>query len=104
MCSGASPIVPSTSSWPAWPMSTIVYPSAANFRASRWTLVTSGQVASMVCRRRASALAWTLGATPCAENTTVAPSGTSVSASTNTAPRSRNCSTTCLLWTISLRT
>ena len=24
MCSGASPIVPSTSSWPSWPMSTIV--------------------------------------------------------------------------------
>ena len=54
--------------------------------------------------RAAAALAWTLGATPCAENTTVAPSGTSVSESTNTAPRSRSCSTTCLLWTISLRT
>ena len=50
------------------------------------------------------ALACTLGATPWAENTTVAPSGTSVSDSTNTAPRSRSCSTTCLLWTISLRT
>ena len=24
MCSGASPVVPSTSSWPSWPTSTIV--------------------------------------------------------------------------------
>ena len=72
--------------------------------ASTWTLVTSGQVASIVCRLRAAAPACTLGATPWAENTTVAPSGTSASDSTNTAPRSRSCSTTCLLWTISLRT
>src|SRR5918992_1872857 len=35
---------------------------------------------------------------------TVSPSGTSVSCSTKIAPRSRSCSTTCLLWTISLRT
>ena len=102
--SGASPIVPSTSSWPSWPTSTIVYPSAANFLASTCTLVTSGQVASTERRLRASALACTLGATPWAENTTVSPSGTSVSSSTNTAPRARSCSTTCLLWTISLRT
>ena len=34
-------------------------------------------MASIVCRRRAAALACTAGATPWAENTTVAPSGTS---------------------------
>ena len=53
---------------------------------------------------RAWALAWTLGATPWAEKTTVAPSGTSATESTNTAPRPRSSSTTVLLWTISLRT
>ena len=104
MASGASPMVPSTSSWPAWPISTTVWPSAANFLASTCTLVTSGQVASMVARPRVPALACTLGATPCAEKTTVSPSGTSVSLSTKMAPRSRSCSTTCLLCTISLRT
>jgi PAS domain S-box-containing protein len=102
--SGASPVVPSTSSWPSWPTSTIVKPSSANLRASTWTLVTSGQVASIVRSCRFLALAWTLGATPCAENTTSAPSGTSVSWSTKIAPRLLSPSTTCLLWTISLRT
>ncbi len=58
----------------------------------------------MVVRRRDSAFACTAGETPCAEKTTVSPSGTSVSSSTKTAPRSRSCSTTCLLCTISLRT
>ena len=51
-----------------------------------------------------SALSWTAGATPWAEKTTSSPSGTSVSSSTKIAPRSASCSTTCLLWTISLRT
>src|SRR5204862_3493297 len=46
----------------------------------------------------------TEGATPWAEKTTSSPSGTSVSSSTKIAPRSASCSTTCLLWTISLRT
>ncbi len=55
-------------------------------------------------QRAALGVRCTDGATPWAENTTVSPSGTSVSWSTNTAPRSRSCSTTCLLWTISLRT
>ena len=40
-------------------MSTIVYPSAANFLASTWTLVTSGHVASIVCSERVRALACT---------------------------------------------
>ena len=53
---------------------------------------------------RAAAFACTLGATPCAENTVTDPGGTSVSWSTKIAPRARSCSTTCLLWTISLRT
>src|SRR5215212_8109630 len=33
-------MVPSTSSWPEWPTRTIVYPWAANFLASTWTLLT----------------------------------------------------------------
>ena len=41
----------------------------ANLRASTCTLVTRGQVASIVRRFRVSALAWTLGATPWALNT-----------------------------------
>src|SRR6185437_8210196 len=44
------------------------------------------------------------GETPWAENTVRAPSGTSLTSSTNTAPRSVSRSTTCLLWTICLRT
>ena len=101
---GASPVVPTTSSWPSWPMSRMSYPWAANRRASLCTLVTSGQVASMVCRLRALASARTCGATPCAEKTTTAPSGTSAVSSTNTAPRFSSDATTCLLWTICLRT
>ena len=104
MLSAASPVVPSTSSWPACPIITIVYPSSAKRRASTWTLVTSGQVASIVRRRRAAAFSCTAGATPWAEKTTISPSGTSVSRSTKTAPRADSSSTTCLLWTISLRT
>jgi hypothetical protein len=68
-------------------------------------LVTSGQVASIVRRPRSPASAWTAGETPCALKTVTAPSGiVSSSSSTKTAPRSRSFSTTCLLWTISLRT
>jgi hypothetical protein len=68
-------------------------------------LVTSGQVASIVSRPRRSASACTAGETPWAEKTVTEPSGIeSSSSSTNTAPRSRSFSTTCLLWTISLRT
>ena len=44
------------------------------------------------------------GDTPCAEKTTVAPSGTSSVRSTNTAPRSARVDTTWRLCTISLRT
>ncbi|SLJ83008.1 Uncharacterised protein [Mycobacteroides abscessus subsp. abscessus] len=58
----------------------------------------------MVCRLRAAAASCTAGETPCAENTTTAPSGTSAVSSTKTTPRSRRVSTTCRLCTISLRT
>src|ERR1700746_2598563 len=50
--SGASPRVPSTSSWPSWPMNATVYPSAANRRASACTLDTSGQGASVTASPR----------------------------------------------------
>ena len=50
MCDGASPAVPSTSSWPAWPISRMSKSSRANRLASWCTLVTSGQVASIVRR------------------------------------------------------
>ena len=50
--SGAWPVVPSTSSWPAWPIRTIVRPSPANRRASTCTFVTSGHVASITSRCR----------------------------------------------------
>ena len=79
-------------------------PAAAKRRAETCTLVTSGQVASIVRRLREAAFSCTAGATPWAEKTTIASSGTSVSCSTKIAPRSASSSTTCLLWTISLRT
>ena len=53
---------------------------------------------------RSAADVCTVGATPCAENTTIAPSGTSSVSSTNTAPASASVSTTCRLCTISWRT
>ncbi len=46
----------------------------------------------------------TAGDTPCALKITRAPSGTSSSSSTKIAPARRSSSTTCRLWTISLRT
>ena len=47
-------------------------PRAANRLASWCTLVTSGQVASIVLQlRAAAACSWTAGATPCAEKTTI---------------------------------
>ena len=104
MRSGASPAVPTTSSWPSWPISRMSKSSAANRTASWCTLVTSGQVASIVFSDSARASSWTTGATPCAEKTTVAPSGTWSVSSTKTAPRLSSVVTTCLLCTISLRT
>ena len=50
MCDGASPAVPSTSSWPACPTSRMSKSSRANRLASWCTLVTSGHVASIVRR------------------------------------------------------
>ena len=85
-------------------MSRIWYPSFEKRRASECTLVTSGQVASMVLRLRCADCSWTRGATPWAEKTTVAPSGTSSTSSTKTAPRASRDSTTNLLCTICLRT
>ena len=53
--------------------------------------MTSGQVASIVCRPRRSASACTAGETPWAEKTVIAPSGiVSSSSSTKIAPRSRS--------------
>ncbi len=58
----------------------------------------------MTCSFRSAADVCTVGATPCAENTTIAPSGTSSVSSTNTAPALASVSTTCRLCTISWRT
>ena len=58
----------------------------------------------MVLRSRSAACLCTSGETPWAENTTVAPSGTSASSSTKIAPRDSRSATTCLLCTICLRT
>ena len=67
-------------------------------RLTSWcTFVTSGQVASIVFKFRAAALACTAGETPCAEKITIAPSGTSSFSSTNIAPRFSSVETTCLL-------
>ncbi len=82
----------------------IVSPPAAKWRASACTLLTSGQVASITSSRRAWAVLRTAGETPCAEKTTVAPSGTPSSSSTKTAPRRSRSATTCSLCTICLRT
>ena len=58
----------------------------------------------MVLSERAAASACTVGATPWAENTTVAPSGTSSASSTKIAPCASSVRTTCALCTICLRT
>lgn len=56
MWSGASPEVPMTSSWPSWPMRRMSKSSFAYRIASLWTLVTSGQVASIVAKPAARRL------------------------------------------------
>ncbi len=104
VASGASPIVPTTSSWPSWPISSTVYPAAAYRFACTCTFVTSGQVASITSCSSVRECSCTEGATPCAEYTTVAPRGTSVSSSTKIAPRASRSRTTWMLWTICLRT
>src|SRR4051794_17732404 len=58
----------------------------------------------MVRSERAAASACTAGETPWALKTTTDPSGTSSVSSTKTAPRRSRVATTCLLWTICLRT
>src|SRR5699024_5854998 len=103
-CSGASPEVPSTSSCPSCPMSRMSYSPLAKRTASLCTLVTNGQVASMVSSPRSAAWACTAGETPWAEKITRAPSGTSSVSWTKIAPRLVRVSTTYLLCTISLRT
>jgi hypothetical protein len=61
-------------------------------------------VASITRRPRRSASWRTAGEMPWALKITVALSGTSSSSSTKCAPLARSASTTCRLWTISLRT
>ena len=63
----------------------------------------AGRSRRSLCPRPAES-ACTDGATPWAEKTTVAPSGTSSSSSTKTAPRPSRSRTTWMLWTICLRT
>ena len=104
VCSGASPAVPSTSSWPSWPISKISKSSLAKRTASRCTLVTSGQVASMADRPRAAAALTTAGDTPCALKTICEPVGTSSTSSTKMAPFFSSSLTTWVLCTICLRT
>lgn len=58
----------------------------------------------MVASRPWRASSWTVGATPCAENITMLPGGTSVAWSTKIAPFRSRVWTTYLLWTISCRT
>src|SRR5919197_3477031 len=58
----------------------------------------------MVFSRRSAARRWTEGATPWAERTSVAPSGTSASSATKIAPRASSSRTTWALWTIWRRT
>ena len=64
----------------------VVVLASAKRRASVCTLVTSGQVASIVRRLRRAASSCTAGETPCALKTTTAPSGTSSVSSTKIAP------------------
>ena len=76
---GASPVIPSTSSWPSWPIITHrVSPRRQSVAPRREPWLTSGQVASIVRRSRAAAFSCTAGATPWAEKTTISPSGTCV--------------------------
>ena len=63
-------MVPITSGWPAWPISSTVRPALWWRSTSRCTLETSGQVASANSSRRRRASAGTALGTPCAENTT----------------------------------
>ncbi len=103
--SGSWPSVPTTSGWPAWPTRMMVWPRRWCSSASRWTLVTSGQVASMWKNLRAVASAGTALGTPWAEKMTGASvGGISSSSSTKTAPFFFRDSTTYLLCTISWRT
>ena len=83
---------------------TISQPSRAMRWASLWTLVTSGQVASITRSSRSSAALRTAGETPCALKTSSDPGGTCAGSSTKTAPFARSASTTWRLCTISWRT
>ena len=84
---GASPSVPITSSWSAWPISTMWWPSSRWRRASWCTLATSGQVASITNRSRSSASSAHVGrrrrGRPARRWT---PAGTSSTSCTKTAP------------------
>src|ERR1700758_2110783 len=64
----------------------MVRPSRAKRRASRCTLVTRGQVASITRSLRRCASSRTVGGTPCALKISTAPIGTSSTDSTKMAP------------------
>ena len=57
--SGTCPKVPITSGWPLWPTNTMWRPASTCRSAWRWTLLTSGQVASRYSSPRSSASAGT---------------------------------------------
>lgn len=71
------PDVPSTSGCPAWPIRMICLFSFSERIASLWTLVTSGQVASIVGSLRSFAWFSTFSDTPWALKMVIAPSGIS---------------------------
>src|SRR3546814_629938 len=79
------PIVPSTSGWPAWPISTTSRPARQWRATSKCTFVTSGQVASNTFSPRRSASRRTACETPWALKITVTTSGTSGRSSTKMA-------------------
>ena len=99
------PSVPITSSWSLCPISTMrVSLRARTARPPDAPWSPAGRWRRSPRSRRWTACSRTAGDTPCALKITRAPSGTSSSSSTNTAPARRSSSTTCRLWTISFRT
>ena len=98
------PIVPSTSTWPRWPISNTAWPASECAITSRCTLLTNGQVASNNRNSRLPASANTWGGAPWALTTANAPGGICATSSTKMAPRMRRPLTTLRLCTISWRT
>ena len=98
-----SPAMPFTSSWFGSPSMTTGSPRSEKRFAARCALATNGHVVSTTFSLRAAAVSRTCGETPCAEKTTVSPSGTSSMRSTNLKPSARSSSTTISLWTSAWR-